>query len=171
MAKVKVIGLDTLAKKINSKIIIEINKIFRNKLLMAKIGDIIIDDIKNNVDFGSASKELEKYREYLEKYNKTDSKYERNRIKGLFTGELFQDLRNNIKADTTKKEYIIEHSNKLHSRYNGKKGKIGKAIAYNELSKILINDLNYDYFQLTEDAKSKINNLLKKEITKAVSRV
>lgn len=172
MAKVNVNGLNDLAKRLNSKIVIEINKIFSNKNIIKIIAEIIVTDIKNNYErIQGPSKSTIFQRIYLEKYNNTDKAYRRSKIKAVFTGELLEDLKNNIKGSPTEKKFILEHSDKLHSKYLGKSGLIGNNISYKNLSKILVNDLGINYFALTDKAKREINNIIKNEIRKLLTQL
>jgi len=46
MANVKIKGINQLEKKLNRSIKIEINKLFRDKDLRLKVGQMIVADIK-----------------------------------------------------------------------------------------------------------------------------
>lgn len=161
MAKVKVKGIQELARKLNANLRIATNKLFRDKGIREKIGSIVVSDIKKNVSFGSPAKSTIKTRKYLEKFNTTDSAYSRNKLNAVFTGELLKDLQNNVIGNTNDLEFIVEHSDKKHKKYKSKNGSFGKSIAFDKLSSILIDDLGYDYLQLTDKAKKKIANLIR----------
>jgi hypothetical protein len=161
MAKVKIKGIDELAKKLNSNLRIQSNKLFRDKDLRAKIGSMIVADIKKNVDMGAASKATIESRKRLEQTNNTDSAYKRGRIKAVFTGELLKDLGSSVVGVPTKSQFEVEHSSKLHKKYKGKNGAIGKRIAFDKLSSILIDDMGYNYIKLSDKAQKDIANLIR----------
>jgi len=156
MAKIQVKGIKQLASRLNASLRISTNKLFRDTSIRLSIGKIVVSDIKKNVDFGRASQSTIRARKYLEKYNSTDTSYSRSKIKGIFSGELFNDLENNVKGDTNNLEFLVEHTDKNHKRYQGKNGSIGKSISFSKLSSILIDDMGYDYLQLSSKAKKEI---------------
>ena len=155
MAKVKIKGADELAKTLQRDLRITLNKVFRDKELRREVGDIVVNDIKENVNFGSAADLTVRTREYLEQYNRTDPAYVRSDIKAVFTGALLEDLANNVKGIPTKSTFEVKHSKKKHPGYETLDGRT-KRIPFQELSDILINDFGYDYFELSEDAQNLI---------------
>lgn len=155
MATVKIKGADILAKTLNRKLRIVLNKVFRDKDLRKLVGKIIADDIKANVDFKEAEDSTIRTREYLERFNTTDPLYNKQRVKALFSGQLINDLANNVKGFPTKQTFEVKHSGKRHKGYKTKNGKT-KSIPFQELSDILIDDMKLNYFNITDDAQSRI---------------
>jgi hypothetical protein len=169
MAKIKIKGVEELAKSLNRNLRIKFNILFRDKVLRKKIGAMVVADIKKNVDMGPAAKSTVKWRNTHDKLNTTDPAYKPTRVKAVFTGELLKDLGNSVLSDPTEYQFIVEHSDKLHSRYKGKNGPIGKKIAYSKLSEYLIDDMGYDYLQLSDTGKKQITKLIKDEIVKLLA--
>lgn len=120
MAKLRVTNL----KAVQSNVRKEITKAARAKEIRQGLGEIIVDHIRDN-PLGSASPVTQDFREFYEQFNKTHPKYRRPQINITFTGELLEDLKNNVKVDTTSGEvkYIIEQSNKKHKNYRSGAGK------------------------------------------------
>ena len=156
MAKVKVKGTKELAQRLNRNLRIEINKLFRDAALRERVGKIIAEDIKDNVDFGSPADSTLKWRERYDRINNTDPKYRRNKLNATFTGELLYDLAKNIKSDTTNLSFVVEHSKNKHKRYSGVNGQIGKRTPYQVISDHLVNDLGYNYFSLSDKGRERI---------------
>lgn len=152
-------------KILKRKINIAITKLLQSKELREKIGKTIVEAIKDK-SMGSAAYSTKKWRERYEKLNKTDPKYSRSKINATFTGELLNDLMTNVKANTPKKQFIVGNSSKLHKKYQGVTKKIGSRSPYKEIAKGLINDLGYDYLEVSDDTREKIIKLIRKEITK-----
>lgn len=171
MAKIKLKGVNDLAKKLNRSLQVEVNKLFRDKTLREEIGRIVVEDIKANYDGGSPAKSTLKWRERYDKLNATDPAYNRNKIKAVFTGELLEDLRTNIKADTTQKQFVMEHSGKLHKKYQGVTKKIGSRTPYNKISEYLIDDMGYNYLQLTDEAREKIVSLVRDKLYRLITNI
>lgn len=163
MATIKIKGVEKLAKSLNRNLRIKFNILFRDKNLRKKIGSIIEIDIKKNVDMGAAAVATIKTRLRLEKTNSTDSEYKRTRVKALFTGALLKDLGNNVLSDPTEYQFVIENSDKNHPGYRTKSGRT-KKIKYSQLSKYLIDDMGYNYLQLTKPAQKQITKLIKVKI-------
>jgi hypothetical protein len=170
MAIIKVNGVKELADKLTRNLRIELNKIFSSNELRETVGQIIVNDIKKNADFGKPAPSTKKWRKTYEPHNATDPEYNRDKLNATFTGELLEDLQKNIKGYPTKLTFEIGHSDKKHSQYKSKDGKIGKKTPYKVISKHLINELGYDYFQLTETAKKLIIEEIKKEFFKVLSK-
>ncbi len=126
MAKLKVLNL----KKVTSGIRRDITKALRDKEFRDGIGDIVVNEVKETT-LGSAKDGTLAWRKYLEKGNATDPKYNRNKIKALFTGELLNDLRNNVRLDLSSggASFTIEHTDKKHKKYKKPNGKPTKGIA------------------------------------------
>lgn len=173
MANIKIKGINQLQNKLNRSLKIEINKLFRDKELRLKIGQIVVADIKENYVGGTvdSNSSTYKWRERYDQLNTTDPKYDRNKIKALFTGELLNDLATNIKADTINKQFVLEHSSKLHKKYQGVTKKIGSRIAFDKLSGYLIDDMGYDYMVLTDETKKEIVKLVREKILKLISNI
>lgn len=171
MAKIKIKGIKEVSKKLNKDIRIELNKVLRNPVLRLKIGDIVVNDIKQNVDFGSPAPSTLKWRERYDQINPTDPAYSRSKLNAVFTGELLDDLRTNVRAFPTELTFEIGHSDKRHKKYQGVTKKIGSRAKYSEISGYLVNDLGYDYFQLTKKAQSEITKLIQDELFKLLANV
>jgi hypothetical protein len=171
MANVKIKGINQLEKKLNRSIKIEINKLFRDKDLRLKVGQMIVADIKLNYVGGAPAESTLKWRERYDQLNTTDPQYDRNKIKALFTGELLNDLATNIKADTINKQFVMEHSSKLHKKYQGVTKKIGSRIAFDKLSGYLIDDMGYNYMTISDNVRSEITKLVREKILKLISNI
>ena len=159
MARIKLKNIDNVAKALNRSLRIELNKLFRDKQLRLDVGNIIEQDIKANYDQRAAARSTVRTRRYLEKYNSTDSKYDRNRIKALFTGALLDDLAKNVKGFPTQSTFEVSHSKKKHPGYKTANGR-SKRISFEELSNILVNDLKVNYFVLSDKAQKDIAQLI-----------
>lgn len=171
MAKIKIKGIKEVSKKLDKDIRIELNKVLRNPVLRLKIGDIVVNDIKGNVNFGSPAPSTLKWRERYDQINPTDPAYSRNKLNAVFTGELLEDLRTNVRAYPTELTFEVGHSDKRHKKYQGVTKKIGSRAKYSEISGYLVNDLGYDYFQLTKKAQSEITKLIQDELFKLLANV
>ena len=164
MAKVKIKGVKELSKRLERNINTQLKKLFRDKELRKRIGELVVADIKKNVDFGSSDSEWVKYRDKIASKNSTDPAYKQGSIKAVFTSELLQDLINSIKGDTLNFQFVIEHSEKRHKKYQGVTKKIGSRSKYTEISKGLVRDMGYDYFQLSAKAQKEITKIIREEI-------
>ena len=160
MARVNIKGTKELANKLNRQLRIELNKLFRDKNLRMLVGEIVVADIKKNVNFGAAADSTVRTREYLDRFNKTDRAYVKSDIKAVFSGKLLEDLKKNVKGFPTESTFEIAHSEKKHPGYKTANGRTSK-IDYQELSDILIDDLGYNYIQLSDKARSKIAKAVK----------
>jgi phage gpG-like protein len=172
MATVSIKGIKQLEAKLNRNLRIEVNKLFRDKELRDKIGVIVVKDIKDNYESKKPPADgTIKWREIYDPINRTDPAYDRSKIKAVFTGELLEDLRKNIKANTTDKQFVIEHSDKKHRKYQGKTKKIGSQSSYREISRGIIEGHGHNYMALTDEAKKEITNLVREKIFELVSRI
>jgi hypothetical protein len=172
MATVSIKGIKKLEAKLNRTLRIEINKLFRDKELRDKIGAIVVKDIKENYESEKSPSPLTtKWRETYDPINRTDPAYDRSKIKAVFTGELLEDLRKNIKANTNERTFVIEHSSKKHKKYQGKTKKIGSQSPYSEISRGIIEDHGHNYMELTDEAKKEITTLVREKIFELVSRI
>lgn len=188
--QINVRGLTELRRKLKSKFKIVINRTLRDKGLRLKIGRIIENDIRKN--FGGnksvlASPVTQAFREYFEQFNKTHPDYRRPKINITFSGALLNDLANNVKADTTKLAFIIEHSNKKHPGYkdggktfkprtvqvtslsNRKTRNVKQKRSYKEIGEFVV-DKGYDYLTVSAAAEKIIIDLIKKRITDEITR-
>jgi hypothetical protein len=169
MAKIKVTGVKELAQKLDRNLRIELNKIFRDKELRDTIGDIAVKDIKETANFGPPAPKTLKWRKIHDPINTTDPAYQRGKLNIVFTGELLEDLRTNVKGNPTELSFELAHSNKRHKKYRGKNGLIGSQSTYKEISEGLVNDLGYDYFDLSDSARQAIIKELQKSFYKVLS--
>lgn len=170
MAKVRVEGLAEISKQLKRDLRIAAKKLFRNVELRRKVGEIIVQDIKKNANFGAPEKNTLKWRERYDPINNTDPAYQRNKLNAVFTGELLEDLKKNIKANTIKFEYVLEHSKKRHKKYQGVTKKIGSRSPYRDISEGLVEKLGYNYFILKEQTREKITDLVREEFYKLLSQ-
>lgn len=170
MAKVKIKGVEAAAKKLSINLRVQVLKMFRNPLIRKQVGEIIIEDIKDNVNFKSPEEFTLKWRKRYDPLNKTDPKYSRNKLNATFTGELLEDLKNNVRADTKNLSFVVEHSNKKHKKYQGVTKKIGSRSKYSDISEGLVDKLGYDYFKLTDEARDKITKLVREELFKLLAQ-
>lgn len=182
MATLKIKNL----KQVETALRKRITKSLRSPEIRKGVAEIVVSDIKDS-NLGTPAKFTKEMREYLEQFNKTDKKYNRNKISANFTGELLQDLINNIKAKfgDGKSEFIIEHSNKSHKPYKQGKGKakfsknktvkdlrggkqINRAVRvpYKFISTQLIKRLGYDYLKFNDKTQSKVIKFVREKIFK-----
>lgn len=171
MARIKIKGVQELAKQLNRKIKIQLNKLFRDKDLRNKIGMMVVADIKKNFKGRGAADSTIDWREFYDEIHVKDPAFEMDRAKAIYTGELLNDLAKNVKGITTIKAFEISHSSKLHKKYQGVTKKIGKRIPYDKLSEILVNDLKIDYFVLSKKAQKEISNVVKDRIVQLLAQV
>ena len=175
MAQLKIKNL----KQIETSIRKRITKQLRSKDVRQGVAQIVVDDIKAT-SLGTPAEFTKDMRQYLEQFNRTDPKYRRNKITANFTGELLQDLINNVKAKFGggKSSFVIEHSNKSHKPYKqGKrklkfsKKKIAKAdrVSYRFISNNLINKLGYDYLNFSDKTQAKVIKFIRDKIFKNLS--
>ena len=162
MATFDVNNLDGLKKKILRDQRIKVNQIFRDKELRDEIGKIVTDDIKKT-NFGTPASSTKAWRRYYENFNLTDPAYSRNKINITFTGELLKDLLKNVKAITTKRQFVVAHSNKKHKPYKGQSGTIGKSVPFKTIQKGL-QSLGYDYLEISDRALSKVQTAVQKKL-------
>ena len=153
-------------KKVNASIRREITKSLRDKEFRKVIGEEVVKDIKKNY-VGSAADSTYKWRKRYDKFNQTDKAYRRPSINFTFTGELLQDLINNVRLNATKGiEFIIENSNKLHKKYKKAQGTIGKKRSpYSEIAKGLRGH-GYTYPDISKEARASITNKIREKILK-----
>lgn len=188
MAKLKILNL----KQVQTALRKRITKQLRSPEIRKGVAEIIVSDIKDS-NLGTPAKFTKEMREYLEPYNKTDPKYRRGKISANFTGELLQDLINNVKAKfgSGKASYVLEHSNKSHKPYKQGKGKArfskkktfketrfdkktGSFKQVNKTSKIpykfistqLIKRLGYDYLKFSDKTQDKVIKFIREKVFK-----
>lgn len=171
MAKVNIKGIDKLSKTLDRNLKIEVSKLFRNQELRLRIGQIVVKDIKENVNFGSPAESTLDWRKRYDPINFTDPTYRRNKLSAVFTGELLNDLATSIKARPTDRSFEIAHSEKRHKKYQGVTKKIGSRSTYKEISEGLVSNLGYDYFKLTQKTRKLITNEVREELLKLLSNV
>ena len=164
-------GVDGLSKRLRSNTRVELAKIFRYNQFRLAIGDVVIDDIKRNANFGAPETSTVRWRRYYEQYNPTDPAYNIGKLNAVFTGELLEDLRESIIANPTEFYFQLQHSSGNHSRYKGKTKLVGKKTPYRIISDYLINELGYDYMRLSSKAVGEINDLVKERILYLVRRI
>lgn len=168
MTKLRITNL----KQVQTSIRKEIIKVLRDESIRDNVGKIVVDEIRDE-KFPVTSQVTKKWREYLEKGNKTHEKYNRNYINLTFTGELLNDLRGNIKARFTKgkAEYIIEHSNKKHNKYKKPSGKPlkGTKQSYKKIGEYLFL-LGYPYLIFSNKSEKKVLKYIKEAILKRLTR-
>jgi len=175
MAQLKIKNL----KQIETSIRKRITKELRSKEVRRGVAQIVVDDIKDG-SLGKPAEFTKDMRQYLEQFNKTDPRYRRGKISINFTGELLQDLINNVKAKfgSGKSSFVIEHSNKTHKPYKqGKrklkfsKKKIPKSdrVTYSFISNNLINRLGYNYLKFSDNTQAKVIKFIRDKIFKNLS--
>lgn len=119
MTKIKVKNLN----KVQTNLRKTITKALRSKDIQKGVAEIVVSNIKDK-NLGTPAPFTKDMRAYLEQSNKTDPKYKRSQITANFTGELLQDLINNIKTRFNRgaATFVVEHSDKGHSQYKQPKG-------------------------------------------------
>lgn len=171
MARIKIKGIDALRKRIDAKLLTTVNQTLRDKDLRKDIGVAVKKDIQDKT-WRSAKRSTQKTRAYLERFNKTDRKYNRSNINVTFTGKLLNDLANNVIANTVKSWFIIQQSDKRHPPYRTANGRLRNSPTFKKL-KDYLKDKDLDYLKFTLVLKKKIGikvvNKLKKAFKKAKS--
>jgi hypothetical protein len=170
MATARIKNLEQFRRTVGAKSKIAINKMLRDPELRARVGSIVTEDIQKHFK-QPASATTQRIRQYLEQYNMTDPRYQRSIINITFTGELMEDLANNVKADTTKLQLVIDHSQKKHSLYITGKGKPkGQRKTHKEISNH-VRDLGYDYLQISDNASREILKAIKEKLLQTLAQV
>lgn len=163
MAKVKIKNVQAVRKLVGSRFKIAINKLLRSKDIRSKVGRIIVDDIQS-INWGTASEKYQAFRDRIK--NPKDKKYAPPKINITITGKLLNDLITNVKANTTKLELIIEHSEKKHPKYkltsSGRKRKATPSSTYKEIGEGI--SRYYDYLTISDKASKKITRLIQDEL-------
>lgn len=166
MAKVKILNID----KVSTSLKKEIKLAARSEDLRQSIGETVVKDIKKK-NFGTPQESTIKWRKKNEKFNQTDPSYGRSRINITFTGELLEDLKNNVRTDTTGGEikFEIGHSSKLHKKYNKQGGKAGgKRSTYQEISSGIIDKWGHNYLKFSDKTLRKVLKLVRSTILRKV---
>lgn len=163
MAKLKVKNL----KQVTSSVRKFITKELRSKEIRQGVGEIVVKSIRAQM-FGVPAKSTKKWRERYDSLNTTHPTYKRSKINITFTGELLEDLQKNVRANATSGRfvYVIEHSDKLHKKYNGVSGKIGSRSKYSDISDGIINKWGYNYLKFDDKTLAKVISFINSEITK-----
>lgn len=171
MAKrIKIQGVEGLSKRIGRNVRIQVAQIFRSEELRKRVGEIVERDIKLNYEHSKPPEEsTRRWRERYGPYNDTDPQYDPDKLKALFTGELLEDIKNNVVAVPTDFSFEIGHSDGKHSRYRGPTGLLGKSTPYKVISDYLINKLKMNYMVLTPEAQKEITDAVREEIYKLLA--
>ena len=156
MAKVNFKGI----QKVQSTIRKEIVKELRKKETRQEFGALVIRGIKDTT-LGAPKDSTLKWRERYDRLNNTDKSYQRNKINLTFTGDLLEDLKNNIRVNATGKQvaFEIENSNKKHRKYQGVTKKIGSRSAYSKIQEGL-NNMGYRYPFIDKNTLKDLNKLI-----------
>ena len=165
MARVR-IRLKNLGE-LNKIIAKRVESVVKNKETGKQITKIVTDGVKER-RISVKSKATLAWRRYFEKGNKTDSKYNRDRINFTFTGDLMRDLINNVKYKSGKSRgvYTIEQSKSLHKKMKKPDGTPvkGSAKSYKQINTYL-NKLGYFYLHKVNKKNTKrIVRYLRREI-------
>jgi len=171
MAKVKVLNLDKIRSDIRKKITLAL----RDETIRTGIGEIVALDIKETKDFGTPAESTQKWRARYEKSNTTDEYYQRNKLNAVFTGELIEDLKNNVRLSSTKGDisYEIKQSDKFHKPYKSpskKKKSSSKSNVtrpkYSDIQNWMINNYNYNYLKIEDFTIKKLVTFMRKALEK-----
>jgi hypothetical protein len=175
MAKVKVLNLEKIRSDIRKKIALGL----RDEEIRKGIGEIIVQDIKETKDFGTPAESTIKWRERYEKSNTTDEFYNRNKLNATFTGELLEDLKNNVRLNSTKGAIAFEitQSSKFHKPYKSPSKKTKSRSKsnvtrpkYSDIQNWMINNYGYNYLKIEDFTVRKlvafIRNTLEKILVK-----
>ena len=171
MAKLKVKNL----KQVTSSVRKFITKELRSKEIRQGVGEIVVKSIRaQRFRSLSSDESYYKWRKIYDnpKLNKTHPTYKRSKINITFTGELLEDLQKNVRANSTSGRfiYVIEHSDKLHKKYNGVSGKIGSRSKYSDISDGIINKWGYNYLKFDDKTLAKVLSFVNKEIVKRFNK-
>ena len=188
MATLKIKNLKQVQTALRKKI----TKQLRSPEIRKGVAEIIVSDIKDS-NLGTPAEFTKDMRQYLEQFNTTDPKYRRDKISANFTGELLQDLINNVKAKFGggKSSFILEHSNKGHTPYKQGKGKakfskkktfketrfdkktgsfkqVNKTlkVPYSFISTMIIKKHKYDYLKFSSATESKVIKFIRDKVFK-----
>ena len=168
MAKLRIKNL----RQVQTAIRKEITKGLRDPEIRKGVGEIVVEEIQAN-PVPVTSKVTKAWRKYLEQGNKTDSKYRRSQINITFTGELLEDLKNNVKArfGGGKAEYVIEQSNKKHRKYKSPSGKPlkGARQSYKNISEFIIKK-GYNYLTFSSKSKKRVINFIRERLFKNLGK-
>jgi hypothetical protein len=160
MAKLKILNL----KQVQTSLRKQITKELRSKEIRTGVAEIVVNEIQDG-DFGSPSEPYRDWRSMNDGINKTDPKYNRNKINITFTGELLRDLIKNIKAkfSSGNATFILEHSDKKHKPYKTKAGKT-KQSSYKDISKGV--QKYYPYLKFSSKTQSKVIKFIRDKVFK-----
>lgn len=160
MAKLRITNLKQVQTSLRKKI----TKEMRKPEIRKGVAEIVVDEIKN-ADYGNPSDGYYEWRRLNDGLNKTDPKYNRNKINITFTGELLTDLIKNIRAKFSKGNatYIIEHSDKTHKPYKTQKGKTSRS-SYKDISKGV--QRYYQYLKFSDKTQSKVIKFIRDRVFK-----
>ena len=168
MAKLKIKNL----KQVQTSIRKEITKGLRDKEIREGVGEIVVDQIQSEPTPVS-SKATIAWRKYLEQSNSTSSRYRRSQINITFTGELLEDLKNNVKArfGSGKAEYVIEQSNKKHRKYKTPSGRPvkGQRQSYKDISDFIIAK-GYNYLTFSSQSKKRVIEFIRIRLFKNLGK-
>jgi len=186
MTTLKIKNLNSVLKAVQRELRINVNKLFSDSKIKADVGEIVVKNIKKR-DFGDPAEFTLAMREYYEQFNKTDPSYKRNKINIAFTGELLEDLKNNVKGSPTEKSFIVQQSEKTHSQYKdnpktkkrafkkkthkvtSRTGKVSNRqtrVPYRFISTQLTKRLGYDYLDIPNSTRDEITSLIKVKLFK-----
>jgi len=119
MATLKVTNLNKVKLAVRKRITTQL----RTPAIRKGVAMVVVKEIKKT-KYGSPSAKYREWRRKNGRYNKLDPKYKLNKINITFTGELLQDLINNVKAKfgDGRADIVLEHSNKTHKKYKISRG-------------------------------------------------
>lgn len=168
MAKVKITNLSQLGNNLRK----QVTKTLRDESFRRGVGEIIVDQIQKE-PIPVSSKATKEWRKYLEKGNRTSNRYNRNMINFTFTGEQLEDLRKNVKLslNSGKAMFIIEQSDKLHSKYKKPDGKPVKGArrSYKEISDFIIAK-GYNYMTFSRKSKDRVAKFIQERLFELLSK-
>lgn len=159
-------------KQVQTAIRKEITKGLRAPEIRNGVGEIVVDQIQKE-PIPVRSKATIAWRKYLEKGNKTSSRYSRGRINITFTGELLNDLKNNVKArfGAGKAEFVISQSKKKHKKYKKPDGKPVKGVAqsYEAIGDFLAAK-GYNYLTFSSKSKKRVIQFIREKLFKNIGK-
>lgn len=169
MARIKVKNLEKFSLSLQTKLKIEINKIFSNKRILNKVREIVKQNFLSK-DFGSAKDPYKSRRDILAQYNTTAKEYNPDRLKAIFTGALLKDLIKGTVGFPTENRFEIGATENSTKGYKKKKGRT-KPVKFEDIQDGLIDKLGYNYLELSEDSQTKIVNLIKDELDSIIKKL
>ena len=169
MARVRIKGL----KRVRDNTIKNIEKALDSRSVQKDVADFAIKDIvgnarlgkdPNNRNFKSLARSTKEQREYLSRYNSTDSFFSVNKSNLTVSGQLL----NSIKAFFKKREITIEPTG-TRRKYRGAKGQaIGQSLTNKEVADFVQEDR--PFLLVSKALEEFIKNRVRRELRRILRK-